>query len=1011
MRDAFLPNLNGHLGSGLVNGHIQPTYPTSPAPIGVADLGIVNESGTLVGTVLNTSRVAGTFAPTAFSGVSPDSGAPDAYGVQLNAVLTNVTLLGNTSYQFWTQNVMEYSTFSHQLAFVDNVWNFSGSSGALSTNAIAAHGPNGTQVGTTFYYALGPVLTMGYPFTLTLFLNSAAGPGADFVYFNYTLANATKTLSGSYDYVQFNSTPIGGGGGVPPSPVYRADGTIYNALGLPDDFEMDVVGPGGGSNFDALNASAALDLYYWSSTSSRFQVVPSAYNAGAETGETSAGLTTSWTTHGDLGLGGTSGPAIHLGQGPSLLFGAWNVTPSSVGQAVLHYRMAPSNGFTFIGVGSAPPLSEFGWAPGGSTYLLPPGTYSIWSVASEYAPIRSTTVLTLAGAFLNVTLTGAPALGVYTPLWAFGASDLSNISSSCGGGACTLYGNEFGPLGETGRGPGVSFPWFGEFNDFLFPVFPGIFLWNVQNVVVSSPPSLEVTTPPWLANATARFGTPATNDLGLFFYDDTNVTLAGGAAIGGWWFDSAYFGPSAPQYSVVFWNTSASSVVGNTFLTGGGALYLYGGENNSVENNTFLQYIPLAANAGSISGAVHGSNGVFDADFGDGRAPGAGCRCGDLLYNNLIGDFHTAYSPTLDPYTGLAPRLPFDSLWNVTPRSGLNIAGGDELGGNYWWDYGTSNDPYWVLPYNSSGRIALGGDEHPVVPGPLFTVTFQESGLPAGTSWHVGVYTSTGVAYNTSTGTVLTEKWPSGQYFLIANTLNGSYGIPNTQYLQVGSVNVTDNLTFYRIYSLTFHTVNFPIGSFWAITISNPQWGGFIELGNVAQFPAELFATGPYNFTVSPPAGYTADPMEGSLNLTSNTTITLAFSEVGAPGQLYLQFNPVGAQVWIDSQLVSNSSGSNLSVSLPAGLHSVEATASGYHPYFNNVTIQGGGTTTVLVVLVPLANNTGPGSGTNSNLAWEVAAGFGILALTLALVIGILATRRPPPPARPAWQYAVPPKR
>jgi thermopsin len=1008
LRYAFLPDLNGRSADAIRNGHIEPTYTTSPAPMGLADLGLANESGAIVATSLATTRVAGTFAPTDFSGISPDSGAPDAYGIQVNAVLTNVTLFGNSTYQFWTQNVVEYSTFSHQLSFLDNVWNFSGSAGTLSSNAIYAHGTNGTQVGTTFYYALGPVITMGYPFTLSLFLNSGATAVGDVVYFNYTLSNATQTLAGSFDYVEFNSTGGAGGGGFP-TPVYLADGANYNPLGIPDDFEIDLVGPGGGSNFDALNASAALNLYYWSSTDQNFVVIPAAFDAGAETGETSAGLASTWTTDGDFGLRGVTGPAAHLGQGPSLLSGEWGISPGTQGLAVLHYALSPSNGFTFIGEGGDPALSSYGWAPPSPSYDLPPDDYSVWSLASEFTPASNSLTLVPTGSSLAVALTPDLSAGVYTPLWAFNTSGLANISSNCAGLGCTLYSNEAGPIGLPGpdvgqSGPGTYFPWFGEFNDFFFPVFPGIFLWNLSGVFVASPPAFEVDTPYWLTNETARFGTPPSNDLGLFFYDDSYVFLTNGAAIGGWWFEPAYFGPDAPQYSVVFWNTSYSNVIGNTFTTGGGALYLYGGENNDVDNNTFVEYLPLAANAASISGAVHGTIGVFDADFSDGNFTGPACRWCDLIYNNEFGDYHTAISPTLDPYTGLAPRLPFHELWNLpVARPGPNILGGASVDGNYWWDYGSSNDPYWVLPYNASGSIAGGGDAGPLVPTPLYSVSFVVTGLPANVPWRLGVYTSTGLAFQSTNGTTLVEPWPTGEYFFTASSLGGAYGIPSTGVFQVLGANLSVPLTFYPLFTLAFATTNFPNGAFWAITLSNAVFGGFIDLGNVAQFPAQTLASGVYNFTISPPTGYTVYPLDGSVNLTQNTTVQLAFSEQGVPGTLVVTLSPAtGATVWVDGQSVASESG-GFTLSLPAGIHSVRATEPGYYPYFNNVSIEGGGTTelTITLLAIPALCSCAPGT-LSGDLPWIVAGVLGALAVGFAMALAFVQFRRRPPTPPPA---------
>ena len=199
--------------------------------------------------------------------------------------------------------MIEYSTFSHQLTLLDNVWNFSSATASLSRNAISAHGPNGTVVGTTYYYALGPVLSVGYPFTASLFLSASTEGTHDVVFFNYSISSTAGTYTGTYDFVSFNNTA----GPVPP-PAFIASGFSDNALGLPNDFELVVGGPGGGSNFDAFNASALVNLYYWDATTGGYHVVPSAEDVGGDTGETAAGVSSTWAPGADLGLGGTSGP-------------------------------------------------------------------------------------------------------------------------------------------------------------------------------------------------------------------------------------------------------------------------------------------------------------------------------------------------------------------------------------------------------------------------------------------------------------------------------------------------------------------------------------------------------------------------------------------------------------------------------------------------------------------------------------------------------------------------------
>ncbi len=994
LRYAFLPNLNADPTTRSVGGHVALPYTTAPAPFGLADFGLINRSGVLVPQDLTTSRVKGTFAPSGFSGLAMDTGSPDYYGVQLNAVLQNVTLFGNSSYSFWTQNVLEYSTASHELTFLDNLWNFSSFTTSLSSNAIAAHGENGTQVGTTYYYAVGPTISIGYPFTVSLLLSASAEGGRDYVFFNYSISNESTTRSGSYDFVAFNS-----GGDVPTPPVYVANGYSDNALGLPNDFELTVGGPGGGSNFDAFNASAAENLYYWDSTLGGFRVVPSAEDVGGDTGETAVGLSSTWAPGEDLPLGGTSGPAGHLSQGPALVQGEWNVTNSTQGATTVHLGLAPHNGFAFLAAGTGPAPSAYQWAPPNGPYLIPPGSYSLTALASDFDPQSEPVVVAGAATWVNVTLVSDPGTGVYAPLWALSSNGLTNISSNCAGGNCTLLNDQSGALGQPAD-LARAYSWFGIFNDYFYPEFAGVLLWNISHVWVTNPPSLEASTPPWLANQTQYFGTPTTNDLPIVFYDDSNVRLSGGAAIGGWSFSGAYFGPAGAQSSVVLWNTTDSLVANNTFLTSAEGLYLYGGTNNTIVGNTFLNYYPIATNPGSISGEVVGTTGIYEADFGNGRVATSGCDCGDLAYNNAVGTYRTAIEPTTDPYTGGAPRLPFETLWNITPRPGSNIAGGNELGGNYWWDYGASTNPYWVLPYNASGGIPVGGDFHPLVSARLWTVTFEEQGLPVGTAWQVGIDTSTGTALNRSTGTSLTEEWPSGYYYLTADSIGGVYGIANSEVLDVGLQNFTDILQFYPLYSLTFQAVNLPNDGFWVVTFTNATIGSWIDLGNVPQFPAQTLASGWYNFTVTAPAGYTAAPDGGKVDMDTNRTITIEMSEVGAPGRLSGSVTPgTGATLWVDNQSVPIDASGTFSLTVPAGLHSVRVMELGYVPYFNNVTVNGGGTTSLSIVLIPAPGGSGSGAPSNTELV-QAAVALGVLAVVLAITTIVFYQKSRPPPPR-----------
>ena len=95
--------------------------------------------------------------------------------MQLNAVLTNVTIQGVGTYAYWTQNVVSYEPSTGTMILVTNVWNFSARDATITNGTIFSHGPYGTNLSAElgYYYAeqfvAVPIL---YPYNLTLFLNS-----------------------------------------------------------------------------------------------------------------------------------------------------------------------------------------------------------------------------------------------------------------------------------------------------------------------------------------------------------------------------------------------------------------------------------------------------------------------------------------------------------------------------------------------------------------------------------------------------------------------------------------------------------------------------------------------------------------------------------------------------------------------------------------------------------------------------------------------------------------------
>ena len=756
---------------------VGPTYSSAPAPMGVADLGLQNVSGQLRGTILDTSSVEGQITLTNALSANVDGDGPNMYGIQLNAVVTGITLFGNSSYQFWTQNFVSYVPSTGQLFFGDNVWNFSNYAAYISPNVFYATGPNGTLYAPVYYYAYGPTFTIHYPFTLTFYENSTVLFDRPAVFFNYTVANSTMRVSGSYDYVVFNATV-----GTPRHPyragVYQINGKQIDPVGLPNDLELDVLGNDDGdtTSFYAIDATASIAT--WDATSREYVTVPSAMDAGAETGETSDGISVSYSG---------SSPVAHLQLGPSFIYGLWGMS-SDAGARKVVQALDPASTFLLVNPGSTRNDSAAQWVPpspdGSTTFYVPNGgSYWIEYLLSERSPghvvlrarDNSTTHLTWTGPM-------DPGLGVYTPLIAFGNAQLASLSSSGSGTLASpyvLYNNEPGPID----------PEFAQWNDFQFPVFPGILLVGTTDYVTVTPPSLTYSYPSWMLSEIEQYGLPSTNNLQVQFWNTTHVRVLGGT-ISGW---LSAFVTVGPEGSLMFWNASHNLVDGVTFLDQGDAIAAYGGTANTFWGNRFLPTTVDALDPSDVLNYGAYTQAIYESESGD------------LIYNNYVAVPFPALTPNYDPLSCqfLCNAAVYLDRWNVNrePASEVRVIDGIALsgdilglswqGGNYWSNYGSASDPYGVLPYNNSGQIIVGGDHQPLAP-PLYRVVFSEHGLRAGREWSV---TLNGITLE-STSSSITFWDPNGTYAFDVPNVHAHQPDPPYGWVTVSGAGVRQSIQF-----------------------------------------------------------------------------------------------------------------------------------------------------------------------------------------------------------------------
>jgi thermopsin len=721
-RDVFVPRPSASPQQQLQSrdvGYVTPLYDAAPAPSGLAYYGLSEGAGgTVVPSILNTTSLLAQVDSTGSGIVAQDlfASSPDSYGIQLNAVETNITLFGQSGYSFWTQNVVEYYPNTDFMVLVDNIWNFSSPTGDLAGNPF--YSSNGYNEISYYYDEVIVPFPVSYPWDLSLYLNSSILDGRDAVTFTANLAGPGGPIfNAPYDTVIFNSLNTGGTPLTTPS-NFTANGYSYNPIGLTDDYEVIFGGPGGGSNSDLSSANAILGLSYWNAKAGEYQSTPSAYNYGGETGETVTGASIAWGSSPSAAPAGTTKYGI-MTTGPSVMRGLWDAgAPGGAVQVKL--AVTPVNAFdVFTPWNNTATLANFVYAQPyaesdlyGPSFYVTPGKYTLTIELSNYDPVTLT--LNVESALtVTVHLRADYGRGIYTPIWAFSNSELGAISYYGTGTAFNpyvLFDNQVAPLSSV----------FGLYNDYTFPVYPGVFL-SGTTATTYLLHAAKFTT------ATSDFEYPGaylpqTNQLQYWFSGVSHVAVVDAADITGWFGASAYYPLVWDTFNMVFYASSHNLIAGNYFATESQALLLFSGGtlfgplntaggNNTIWGNVFTQLNPPTSTIGLMPYASGLGIELAEQD--------------DLIYNNWVATPTTAFMTPLNLYSGDA--FLYTDYWNIPVQSAFNvhfaagfplvplfgsIVGGPVQGGNYWWDYGTTAttpnpyngavNPYGVLPYDEN---------------------------------------------------------------------------------------------------------------------------------------------------------------------------------------------------------------------------------------------------------------------------------------------------------------------
>ena len=192
-------------------------------------------------------------------------------------------------------------------------------------------------------------------------------------------------------------------------------------------------------------------------------------------------------------------------------------------------------------------------------------------------------------------------------------------------------------------------------------------------------------------------------------------------------------------------------------------------------------------------------------------------------------------------------------------------------------------DGYVASP--SSGLLSVSGPTNQsVIFEEAFTVTFAQTGLPAGTDWCVLMGGATRCSENQS----ITFSELNGTYHFSVGSIAGYAADPATGSVTVSGAFVNESITFsIRTFPVTFHETGLPEGADWTVTMVGIPRSS--DSGDIT------FAepNGTYSFVLDPLAGYVATPASGSVvvsGLPVSRTISftallydVTFAETGLP--------------------------------------------------------------------------------------------------------------------------------
>jgi YVTN family beta-propeller protein len=306
----------------------------------------------------------------------------------------------------------------------------------------------------------------------------------------------------------------------------------------------------------------------------------------------------------------------------------------------------------------------------------------------------------------------------------------------------------------------------------------------------------------------------------------------------------------------------------------------------------------------------------------------------------------------------------------------------------------------------SQGNVSVAGSNVSqaltFLPIPTYSVTFNEAGLPSGTSWGV---TLNGTLSSSATSSIVFVE-SNGTYPFTLAAVAGYTGNQTSGDVVVLGLNVSEGVTFVPAvpvitqYSVLFTETGLPSGTNWGVILNGSTSSSTVTTVSFTE------PNGSYAFSVLAVAGFDTNLSSGQVQVDgAAVSLTIAFVAV-VTGTYTLTFAETGlpsGTTWTVTLegTVHSSTSSDLTFTEPNGTYSFEVGALvGYtsSPLSGSITVHGL-PVSQSVAFQSAAKPTSGGSGSGTFLGLPADEGFAVLggiiaAAIIAVVAALLLLRR-----------------